>query len=830
MPSANASLGNLAGFARKANEAAAALKNASIRPRIDILACSLRTDAELALEASINVGKAVADFEFSLSLDGRLKAGKSTVINGFAGNTFQPYAAQPETAVPITVVHSPKASPEGRLRILPLTGDAEIVEGVHAIRLRLEQLNDAARADHALALTYAGRLSLEVALPVMEGLDGGDSDRPRFCLEDLTGGGENGADLFIELADRIGKAANFQIFVLEYTKMNEKEAIEAMLKRRADRPDLFRYEPGASLPRLLVLLNKVDLFDESDGRSINPKDAPAYLRQKLSDATLDVPEECILPFSARLALQTRLVQLGRASAEEKARLFGPRLGPNWASLPQADLDAVVRAAMEESGQAEVERRVRALYLASEAELVASCADQLTSALDRAVRAGQELLLALLGKKETAEEGARAAREAREAVDAAIAAVEGGAAVAALASDEARRALLDGPARGWLNAVINAAAALVSGAEDLRAPARALLASAEAVARFDAACAEADAACGGEGGREEAATARQLALRRVADAYAADEFRRSAARAAVAALAARVGVEAPAVGAPDCAPVAKALASEAAKAGLPPHVAWGELVPPSRREWQESVVQQVPGTAPEEYEAMELQDVQVPRLVTETYNEPKTITEKHVAYGEGRRYWIVGPRDRYHYTTQRVEYEPKTRQVTQYVTEQRFVPVKKVREVPIMKNEVVQLQREAFAVDRRAVLLAAFPAPAAGPTSSSPPFDAARAKCRGALLATLASGAVLDACRAAVRGAALPALRALLAAAAGRAAAAEAELAAAGDDARALSDALAAASAASAGLKALAAAGTVQPCAARAAPAELARVPTTRAAA
>eukprot|EP00741_Cyanophora_paradoxa_P010262 tig00020510_g9935.t1 len=740
--------------------------------------------------------RSLDESRFVVAVVGRFKAGKSTTINAFLGYRLQPAAVQPETAVPVEVFHAPgRTTP--LLRIAGASDQPEeLVEGPEAIRARLEAINDAARANPDTLVLYDGRLMVEAPLELLEGLPANET---RFSFFDVAGKGEFGAEYLSAASDRILRIANYVIVVMEYTKMNEAEGTAALAQLKQQRPHLFETRPGEAWPRVLVLLNKVDAYSSDEQRSVTPADAPAWVSAQLCHAGVEIPPECILPLSARGALRARLNKLGRAADAEKAELFKDAFGEDWRTQTDEALQAEAVAVLNESGLAAVEERLRALYVDTRRQLAASAADEIRAGLAAISRPAEA---ELAGASEAAAEGAAA----DEAAAAALACAE------SLERDvsaglELPELLEAGPFEAALShrveAVLAAGAALASGDAAARAAARNRLDWPEAVARFDAAALEADGGCGGEGTEAEAA-ARAAVLRAAVERYLAAELRlvpgvagtkvaEALAGPAAERLHGRFADDAAAIGVP--APALSALglglvlAALEAAAGSPPPVQLGEVPPPAKREWTETVTEQRTVLEPTTYEEQESYVENEPRtrvvkkLEPEQYevDVPVQVTKLRAETRKKRFLGIQIDKYTVHvpYTETEIRKETRVRNVEKEFTEPYVEPVQKqrtvtkVKELPTVKDVPVEKQRVAYSVDRAALAAAGF--------GAGRPADEAAAAVVRAAAAAVSSPAVVKAAQRALAEAARPALEALNKAAKERAAGARAALAAARAD-------------------------------------------------
>eukprot|EP00741_Cyanophora_paradoxa_P010268 tig00020510_g9941.t1 len=644
--------------------------------------------------------RSLDESRFVVAVMGRFKAGKSTTLNASLGQRLQPAAVQPETAVPVEVVHAPgRATP--LLRIAAAGGQPEeLVEGPEAIRTRLEAINDKARANHATLALYDGRLTVEAPLELLNNLPANEA---RFSFFDVAGKGEFGAGHLSDASDRILRIANFVIVVMEYTKMNEAEGTAALAQLKQQRPHLFEARPGEAWPRVLVLLNKVDAYSSDDERSVTPADAPAWVSAQLRKAGVEIPLECILPLSARGALRARLNKLGRAADAEKAELFKDAFGEDWRTQTDEALQAEAVAVLNESGLAAVEERLRALYVDTKRQLAASAADEIHAGL-AAISERAEAELA------GASEAVRAGTAADESAAAALACVESFSR-AASAGLELPELLEAGPFAAALShrvqAVLAAGAALASGDAAARAAARKRLDWPAAVARFDAAALEADKEAGGEGTEAEAA-ARAALLRAAIERYLAAELR------LVPGVAGSKVAEA--LAGPSAERLRGRLAAAAAAIG------WGGAPPPAKREWKETVTEKKTVLEPTQYEEQEWyvenekRTRVVKKQVPEEYMKDVVVpvtkyraeTRKDKIFGiQVNKYTVHIP-----YTENETRKEKSVRYVEKEFTEpyveavQKQRTVTKVKDVPTVKDVPVEKQRVAYS---RALAEAARPA-------------------------------------------------------------------------------------------------------------------------
>eukprot|EP00741_Cyanophora_paradoxa_P010260 tig00020510_g9933.t1 len=550
------------------------------------LASALAEAANERIPMFNSTKRSLDESRFVVAVMGRFKAGKSTSLNAFLGHRLQPAAVQPETAVPVEVLHAP-ARTTPLLRIAGSGGQPEeLVEGPEAIRARLEAINDEARANPDTLARFDGRLTVEAPLELLKTLPANEA---RFSFFDVAGKGEFGAEHLSAASDSILRIANYVIVMMEYTKMNEAEGTAALVQLMQQRPHLFETRPGEAWPRVLVLLNKVDAYSSDDQRSVKPADAPAWVSAQLRKAGVEISPECILPFSARGALRARLYLLGRATDAEKVELFGE----NWLKKAEDLIHAKARAGLEKSGLAAVEEWLRALYVDTRRQLAASAADEIRAGLAAIAECAEA---ELAGAVAAAEEGAGAVDAAAEALACAESFSR-----AVSAGLELPELLAAGPFEAALShrvqAVLAAGAALASGDAAARAAARNRLDWPEAVARFDAAALEAD-------GDARYLAAELRLVPGVAGAKAAEALAGPSAerlRGRLAAAAAAVGVPAPALAALGAGPV---LAALEAVAGASPAVQWGAVPPPAKREWKETVTEKKTVLRPVEVEVQE----------------------------------------------------------------------------------------------------------------------------------------------------------------------------------------------------------------------------------
>eukprot|EP00741_Cyanophora_paradoxa_P010267 tig00020510_g9940.t1 len=765
-------------------------------PDADQLASALADAANEFIRVLDKTKRSLDESQFVVGVMGRFKAGKSTTLNAFLGQRLQPAATQPETAVPVEVVHTPgRTTP--LLRIAG-AGDqlGELVEGAESIRARLEAINDEARANHDTLALFDGRLTVEAPLELLTDLP---SSETRFSFFDAAGKGEFGAEHLSAASDRILRIANYVIVVMEYTKMNEAEGTAALAQLKQQRPHLFETRPGDS-PRVLVLLNKVDAYNPDEQRSVKPADAPAWVSAELGKAGVMIPPTCVLPFSALAALRARLHLLGRATDAEKAELFREAFGRSWKTQTVETLQAEAVAVLKESGLAAVEERLRALYVDTRRQLAASAAGEIRAGLAAISKLAEA---ELTGATKAVEEGATTAKEAT----AALASVDG-LSREVIAGLELPELLEAGPFEAALShraaVVLAATAALVSGSAAARAAARKRLDWPGAIARFEDAVLEADEACCGEGTEAEAA-ARAVELWAAVERYFTDELGRLVPDVAgskvaealagpaaeglhrrLAAAAATVGEPAPALAALDAGPVLEAL--EAAAGELPP-LQWGEAPEPAKRQWTDVKVEHREVLRPtiveevESYIEHEVRTRTVEKEVTKLHEVDAPVQVQRVKPETRKRRFLGIQIDKYTvhvpYTETEIRKEVRVLPVKEACSESYVEPVQKqrmvpkVEMVPTLENVPVEKQRVAYSVDRPALVSSGF--------GADRPADEAAAAVVRAAAAAVSSPAVVKAAQRALAEAARPALEALSKATAERAAAAQAVLAAARAD-------------------------------------------------
>eukprot|EP00741_Cyanophora_paradoxa_P010263 tig00020510_g9936.t1 len=594
---------------------------------------ALGTCAKHTEEVLSDLLKTLEEALFKVVFVGRMKTGKSTIINYFIGRRLQPSSVEPQTAFPVAFVHA------AVLRLLGLDGAPSSVS-FDQVQQLLRSANAAARGGNARAAYAERRVTVEVPLEAMRGLPdlGG-----RLALIDAAGFGESGAHLLARASEWALERANFVIHVADYTKMNEAEDIAILQELLRKRPCLFRR--GA----VLVLLNKADEH-KTDERSVTPEAAPEWYRARLREAGVELAAGSVIAVRGLDGLRARLYLQGAASDEEKAELFKDAFGRGWQGQTEENLLVEAQAVLEKSGMPAAEGRVRALYEQHGPQLAAAATEELRDRLaalqiaagqtaaalesakgeaDRRFAASEEILREAAGAEDAAKSGAR------------VLDLEAAALLAALWREE-------GPALARVEAAAAATLAVLSGSEAARAAARRALADPALVARLDAAAAEADGLCGGEAETREAAERRREALWAAGRAYLAAELEAAAGRVAaglearlaarsaalvgsLAALAGRVGAPAPALAAALAELTAAGSAYRAAaRAGAE---AAGRLLPAAapgggivERAWEEARGVEDVRMVPREYETTETVVEAVERTRTVEKIEPFAATK------------------------------------------------------------------------------------------------------------------------------------------------------------------------------------------------------------
>eukprot|EP00741_Cyanophora_paradoxa_P010261 tig00020510_g9934.t1 len=572
---------------------------------------ALGTCAKHTEEVLSDLLKTLEEALFKVVFVGRIKTGKSTIINYFIGRRLQPSSVEPQTAFPVAFVHA------AVLRLLALDG-APSSATFEQVQQLLRSANADARGGNARAAYAERRVTVEVPLEAMRGLPdlGG-----RLALIDAAGFGESGAQLLARASEWALERANFVIHVADYTKMNEAEDIAILQELLRKRPCLFRR--GA----VLVLLNKADEH-KTDERSVTPEAAPEWYRARLREAGVELPAGSVIAVRGLDGLRARLYLQGAASDEEKAELFKARWGRGWREKTDEQLLAEARAVLERSGMPAAEGRVRALYEQHGPQLAAAATEELRDRFAALQTAAGQTAAALESAKGEADRRFAASEEILREAAGAEDAAKSGARVLDLEAAPLLAALWreEGPALARLEAAAAAALAVLSGSEAARAAARRALADPALVARLDAAAAEADGLCGGEAETREAAERRREALWAAGRAYLAAELEAAAGRVAaglearlaarsaalagpLAALAGRVGAPAPALAAALAELTAAGSAYRAAaRAGAE---AAGRLLPAAapgggivERVWEEARAVEDVRMVPREYETTE----------------------------------------------------------------------------------------------------------------------------------------------------------------------------------------------------------------------------------
>lgn len=242
---------------------------------------------------------------FQIAVLALVKAGKSTFLNALLGKEFLPSASNPETAVPVKIIHNVEEE-EGLL----IHGDIK-KQGSQEIVNYLREINDKKRnSDNAL------NTEIEIYAP-FKALKNKDLGSVKFQVLDTPGFGEaetekelRGSKTLKDDNQNLLDEISVVIYLLDYTKLKTKQEREVLSKLTNLRPDLMEKMKG----KLFFIINKIDAQDRN---GLSPEDAIDYVYELLKQHIPFLSKNQIFTSSAGNGLLARLAIDGNLNKEQK---------------------------------------------------------------------------------------------------------------------------------------------------------------------------------------------------------------------------------------------------------------------------------------------------------------------------------------------------------------------------------------------------------------------------------------------------------------------------------------------------------------------------------
>jgi len=252
--------------------------------------------------------------EFTISIIGTMKAGKSTFINALIGKEVLPHRDTPMTTIPTKVSHKhgnknpilkindfnylndlieqleKKSNPKKKFEKIKnqYKGNKEIFEILQYINdiFREAQLNqidiDWQRYKQSEKLP-----TIEVEFFLLQG-----NNNVNFSLIDTPGPNENNMDQLKELSESYTNNSSAVMLVIDYTKMNGKEGEELKIQLK-EALGLIKNE------NVFLIVNKFDEYKKSNSQFKNEDDLKQFIIKNFLDNRKNIKNEQIFPISAR---------------------------------------------------------------------------------------------------------------------------------------------------------------------------------------------------------------------------------------------------------------------------------------------------------------------------------------------------------------------------------------------------------------------------------------------------------------------------------------------------------------------------------------------------
>ncbi len=252
--------------------------------------------------------------EFTISIIGTMKAGKSTFINALIGKEVLPHRDTPMTTIPTKVSHKhgnknpilkindfnylnnlikeleKKSNPKKKFEKIKnqYKGNKEIFEILQYINdiFREAQLNqidiDWQRYKQSEKLP-----TIEVEFFLLQG-----NNNVNFSLIDTPGPNENNMDQLKELSESYTNNSSAVMLIIDYTKMNGKEGEELKIQLK-EAFGLIKNE------NVFLIVNKFDEYKKSNSQFKNEDDLKQFIIKNFLDNRKNIKNEQIFPISAR---------------------------------------------------------------------------------------------------------------------------------------------------------------------------------------------------------------------------------------------------------------------------------------------------------------------------------------------------------------------------------------------------------------------------------------------------------------------------------------------------------------------------------------------------